>query len=299
MRLMRCLLVSGSAAVMAGSLMLAGESAVTTAAAPGRTGELAAHQPSARFLAKARTALVRYLRNSDPLISAIKPGTPNDRPTNTPLTSSFNWSGYADTSTTTGAFTQVSGRWTTPRVRCTREDEITSEWVGLDGYSSLTVEQDGTISWCFEGQPTYFTWYEMYPASTVEVGDSLRPGDTVAAKVSRSGTSYRLSLTDFTRPANSFSVTKKCALTTCEDTSAEWIAERPALQVGIAPLADYSPWTLSEGSETASGTPGTISSYSSNNQIDMVDATDTYPLSTTSGLNAPGTRFTTHWNDSY
>ena len=279
--------------------MLAGESAVTTAAAGGRTGELAAHQRSAAFLAEARTALVRYLKNSHPLIAAVKPGTPNDRPANNTLTSSYNWSGYADSSATTGTFTQVSGRWTTPRVRCTKEDEITSEWVGLDGYSSLTVEQDGTISWCFEGEPTYFTWYEMYPASTVEVGDSLRPGDTVAAKVSRSGTSYTLSLTDVTRPANSFSVTATCALATCQDTSAEWIAERPAFQIGVAPLANYSPWTLSEASETAGGTTGTISSYSPNYLIDMVDATNTYTLSTTSGLSAPGTRFTTHWNDSY
>ena len=48
---------------------------------------------------------------------------------------------------------------------CNAEDQITSNWVGLDGFgnSPATVEQLGTISWCFQGTPTYFTWYEMFP----------------------------------------------------------------------------------------------------------------------------------------
>jgi Peptidase A4 family len=304
MRVLRYLFISGSAAMAAGSLVLAGQVSVTTATAPGRAVRLTAHQPSAQFLAKARAALVSYL-STNQQAPPIKSGAPGTRAVNQPAaalagtsaSASYNWSGYADLSSTPGTFTQVSGRWKTPSVRCTREDQLTSEWVGLDGYNNGTVEQDGTLSWCFKDRATYFTWWEMYPAGTTEVGTSLRPGDEIAARVSRSGTNYTLALTDFTHPANSFSIVRTC--TTCQNTSAEWIAERPAFAIGIAPLADYGSWTLSNASETAGSTTGTISSYPTYYKIDMVDATSTYPLSLSSGLSSAGSVFATHWINSY
>lgn len=300
MRVVRYLLVSGSAAVAAGSLALATQAAVTTAAAPSH----AANQPSAQFVARARAALVSYL-STDQQAPPFKSGDPGAKTVNEPASaladtsaaSSFNWSGYADVSSTANTFTKVSGQWQTPRVRCSREDELTSEWVGIDGYNNGTVEQDGTLSWCYLGRPTYFTWYEMYPAGTIEVGNSLRPGDKIAASVTRTGSSYTLALTDSTHPRNSFSTTATCS--TCENSSVEWIAERPAFAIGIAPLANYGSWTLSRASQTAGSTTGTISSYPTYDKIDMADATDTYPLSLTSGLSSGGNAFSTHWTNSY
>jgi hypothetical protein len=303
MRTLRYLLVSGSAAAAAGAMMLAGQAAVTTAAAPAHAVQLTAHQPSAKFIGQARAALVRYLRNSDPRISISpvgpKPGSADQKSSDQPITSSYNWSGYADSAVTPGTFTSVSGRWVTPRVTCTREDQISSAWVGLDGYSSSTVEQAGTVSWCYLGRPTYFTWYEMYPASTVQVGSSLRPGDRITASVTRTGSLYRLTLVDSTRPANSFSVTSSCSLSTCKATSAEWIVERPSFPIGIAPLADYSTLTFTNASQTAGGIPGTISGFTPNYKVGMIDATTTYGLSVPSALFAGGTSFTTRWLNSY
>jgi hypothetical protein len=64
MHLLRYSLISGSAAVLTvGTMILTGGSAVTTAAAPVRAAQHAAHRPSAQFLSEARTALVRYLRH--------------------------------------------------------------------------------------------------------------------------------------------------------------------------------------------------------------------------------------------
>jgi hypothetical protein len=304
MRVVRYLLVSGSAAVAAGSLALATQAAVTTAAAPSHPAGQPTAQLSAKFVARARAALVSYLsvnRQAPPITSGDPGAKTVNQPTsglaNMPASASYNWSGYADSSTTANTFTKVSGQWATPRVRCTREDQLTSEWVGIDGYSNATVEQDGTLSWCYLGEATYFTWYEMYPAGTIEVGNSLRPGDKIAASVTRTGTSYKLALTDFTRPSNSFSVTKTC--TTCQNSSVEWIAERPAFSIGIAPLANYGTWTLSSASQTAGGKTGTISSYPTYYKIDMVDATSTYPLSLASGLSNAGNAFLTHWTNSY
>jgi hypothetical protein len=297
MRLPRCLLVLGSAAMLAGALMLTAGSTVTTAAEPGRAVQPASHRPSARFLAEARTALVRYTRDDHPQVALVRTGAPAIK-AGTSRVSTYNWSGYADVSAAAGTFTEVSGQWRTPVVACSREDTVTSEWVGLDGFSDQTVEQDGTLSWCFEGTPTYFTWYEMYPAGTIEVGKSLQPGDMIMAGVSVTGTTYTLALADSTRPANSFSVQATCAAAACLDTSAEWIAERPAFTTGIAPLADYLSWTLHDATETADGALGTISSYSSSYRIDMADATDSYQLSTTSPLTG-NSGFTAYWRNSY
>ena len=137
----------------------------------------------------------------------------------------------------------------------------------------------------------------MYPAGSVEVGTTLRPGDVVAAKVARAGTTYRLTLTDYMDPANDFSITQTCA--ECSDTSAEWISERPAFPMGVVPLARYGHWSLGNATVTANGDPGTISSFPGIYQINMMDATDSYQLSAASPLAAGGTRFATRWRNSY
>src|SRR5215472_14797946 len=134
MRLLRYLIVSGSAAAMAGAVTLSGVTAATVAA-PAR----ASHAPSARFLAEARIALVRYLRHNHPQAMLVHTGRAHSVK-NATAAASYNWSGYADTSSTHQAFTKVSGNWTTPSVMCSAEDQITSNWVGLDGFSTSTVE---------------------------------------------------------------------------------------------------------------------------------------------------------------
>ena len=247
-------------------------------------------RPSATMVVAARKALLQDLRHNDaPMLLA----RPSD---NTATESSYNWAGYADTFKK-GAVTAVSGTWTVPTVTCTAEDTITSEWVGIDGFSDKTVEQDGTIGWCYQDVPIYFTWYEMYPAGTVEVGNALVPGDQITASVSHSGKDYTLSLVDSTNAANSFTDTGTCAASKCLANSAEWIAERPEFTTtGLAPLAEFTPWDVTEGTVKANGPPGTISSF---NPVELLmqDSNMVYNLATPSVLT--GGSFTTTWNDSY
>jgi hypothetical protein len=293
MRLLRYLIVSGSAAAMAGAVTLTGVTA-TTVAAPARVNHAA---PSARFLSEARTALVKYLRHNHP--QAMLVHTRHARAVrNVTAAGTFNWSGYADTATKAQTFTKVSGAWTTPSVTCSAEDQITSDWVGLDGFNSGTVEQLGTISWCFQDTPVYFTWYEMFPKGTTEVGMTLKPGDKIAASVTRTGTSYALKLTDSTTAGNNISVTKTCALATCKDTSAEWISERPSFSTGIVPQAHYNAFKLTSGAQTSSGKAGTIGSGPGVNAITMIDSTSTYNLNTVTALTG-GNSFSTSWKNSY
>jgi Peptidase A4 family len=161
------------------------------------------------------------------------------------------------------------------------------------------VEQDGTVSQCFEDTAVYYTWYEMYPAGTIAVGTSVAPGDKISASVSRSGSAYTLAVTDSTHSANSFSKNATCATTTCLATSAEWIAERPAYSIGIAPEAQFSSVPFSAASETAAGRTSTISGYSGTNyDMTTIDATDTYDIATVSGLTG-GNAFRASWKNSY
>jgi len=293
MRLPRYLLVSGTAALMAGTLTL-----TATAAAPAGTSHVTSQ---ARFVSAARNALARYLRHYRPQLMLA--GHPHAR-ANAPLTAnSFNWSGYADGSkiTKAGTFTRVSGSWTTPSVKCGAEDQLTSEWVGLDGWISSSLEQLGTMSWCYRGAAVYFTWWEMFPTGKglIRVGNTLKPGDKITASVTRSGTNYTLKLTDATTPANSFTTKQTCPATTCTDTSAEWIAERPAFGIGIAPLAHYNAFKLTNGKQTSGGKAGTIGSFATVNEITMIDATQAYSLNDVSSLTGTNTGFSTIWQNSY
>jgi hypothetical protein len=295
MRLLRNLLVSGSAAVMAGALTFSAGPMMTTASAH-QAGHAAA--PSAKFLREARTALVKFLRHNHPTIQLVHPGQVKVGVAGTTKAQSTNWSGYANTSSSTGAFTKVSGSWVTPKIqKCTKEDQLTSEWVGLDGFNTGTVEQDGTLDWCFQGKQIYFTWYEMFPAPTIEVGKTLKPGDKITASVSRKGTAYTLAVTDSSTKSASFSVKKSCAAATCLDKSAEWIAERPSFSTGFAPLVDFGKWKVTNGKVTEKGKAGKIGSFS-NDAITMIDSTGTYNLATVSALSG-GNSFTATWKDSY
>src|SRR5690348_12236358 len=61
---------------------------------------------------------------------------------------STNWSGYAVTGPN-GSVSSVQGSWIVPSVTCAKHSATySSYWVGIDGFSSGTVEQTGTDSDC-------------------------------------------------------------------------------------------------------------------------------------------------------
>ena len=284
------------------ALGLAVASLVAATLAVGHVSSRSAHVTAAsraELTAKARLALTRYLSQGyKPKIKLAKPGGVNQsaKASGASAVESFNWSGYADTSTA-GAFTGVSAKWRQPATFCGPEQRLTAFWVGLDGFDNQTVEQLGTLAWCFQGLPYYFSWWEMFPGASVTVGATVQPGDLISASVKRSGTNYTLTLNDFTTPGNSFSTVQSC--TTCENDSVEWIAERPAFPIGVTPLSFFRSWNVTHGSQTSNGVKGSIGSGPNATQITMIDATATYPLDSVSGLLRGGSRFTAHWLNSY
>lgn len=208
--------------------------------------------------------------------------------------SSTNWSGYAATGS---GFTDVKGSWIAPTATCPSSTaSYSSFWVGIDGYTSTTVEQLGTSADCNgKNHPHYYAWYEMYPASPVNLSLSVTPGDSISAQVSRSGTTYTLSITD--SRSGSFSIKK--TLAGAADSSAEWIAEAPSIcsiTCSVAHLADFGTGHFSSSSATDSTASGAISAFP-HTEIVMKTSGGVVKAQP-SALSASGTAFTDTWKHS-
>ena len=162
---------------------------------------------------------------------------------------STNWSGYADRACSTCSLRYVAATFTVPSVNCAKNTTATeydaSEWVGLDGLTSSTVEQTGVDGQC-QGStgPWYYAWYEMYPLYPVTFTiRGLRPGDTVNVSVyyGASAHKYQLTFKDVTRGVG-FTTNQPCpAHASCQNKSAEVITEEPTAAPGANGnyLADF------------------------------------------------------------
>jgi len=149
---------------------------------------------------------------------------------------SMNWSGYA---ATTGTYTSVSASWTEPSGMCGRGSQYSSFWVGLDGYSSGTVEQTGSDTDCSRGRAVYYAWYEMYPDPSVTYSETVQPGDQFNAAVTyRGSNTFSLFIQDTTQ---GWSHTAIGTMAGAARSSAEVIVEAPCCSFSgsILPLADF------------------------------------------------------------
>ena len=208
--------------------------------------------------------------------------------------SSTNWSGYADNNTAGHTYAAVASNWTEPSASCTSTGSLAAFWVGIDGYSSGSVEQDGTLIECYRSRAYYYSWWEMYPSNAIQVvGSSVSPGDSISASVVKSGSRYTLRVTDSTHSANSFTTTQTCS--SCADSSAEWIAEAPSGSSGVYPLSNSHSWSTS-GASVTSGSSGVISSFP-NDELTMIDSSGAVKAQPGS-LNDSGNGFTVTWEHS-
>ena len=222
------------ARVIAGSSVLAGFSLMTPAYAAA-SGHSAA--PAATSSAAGPRTLDGARVQPGGVSHLVGPRTTRPGATNATVTSS-NWSGYAATGGT-GAFTSVSSSWVEPTGKCSSGDQYSSFWVGLDGYSSSSVEQIGSEVDCSGRTPQYYSWYEMYPADPVNFSNTVRPGDHFTGSVTSTGLmSFTLKLSDTTQ-GWSHTVTK--TLSRAARSSAEVIVEAPCCTTSgdILPLAHF------------------------------------------------------------
>jgi hypothetical protein len=215
-------------------------------------------------------------------VHAFKPGGLMQRPTGALARAhgiknqaeSTNWSGYA-VDGSNGEYSSVSSSWTEPTATCTsrRADQYAAFWVGLDGYSSESVEQTGTDSDCDGTSPDYYGWYEMYPADPVYFSNAVSPGDHFSASVTFSGTkTYTLVLKDTTKGWTQTITKSESGL---DRSSAEVITEAPSSESGVLPLADFGTinYTASSDNGSSMGTQSPTAIVMINNSGQDKDST--------------------------
>jgi peptidase A4-like protein len=155
---------------------------------------------------------------------------------------SANWSGYALIGP--GPYNSVSASWTQPAVNCAvTRNGYSAFWVGLDGYTTETVEQTGTEANCSGGKPVYGAWYEMFPRGSVRISEPVVPGDSISASVTYLGKAFfgltsrfELTLSDATQ---GWSQSETKYMSKAKLGSAEAIAEAPSDLLGVLPLSDF------------------------------------------------------------
>jgi Peptidase A4 family len=166
------------------------------------------------------------------------------------------WAGYVASSST---YTSVTATWTQPAVKCgSSSTAVVATWVGLDGYTSDSVEQIGTEAACGSGSVDYLAWYELYPDYTVDLAKTVSPGDSITATVTAtSSTEFTLKIADLTR-AWTYSTVQ--ADSSAKRSSAEVVVEVPT----ELPTADSGSVTFSgveiNGEDLGAADPTKISS---------------------------------------
>jgi Peptidase A4 family len=224
---------------------------------------------------------------------------------------SSNWGGYAVTGAV-GSVTQALASWTVPAVKCgAAETSYSAYWVGIDGYSSSTVEQTGTDSDCRNGVATYYAWYEFYPKASKQIGSIVvSPGDEIGAAVvysPKTGLFYD-AIKDFTTGAQ---FVTSSTVSGAQRSSAEYIVEAPSIclliKCRLASLSNFG--TVGFGQDatgltlrincaaTIGGVTGPIGSFGSAvQQITMVSQSNPSVVKAQpSALSNDGTSFTATW----
>jgi hypothetical protein len=219
---------------------------------------------------------------------------------------SSNWSGYADVDDT---FNSVASSWIEPKATCSSTSGGLSGllggpstagafWVGLDGYNSTSVEQLGTDSDCDGTTPTYYAWYEMYPNPSVTLPNTVKPGDSLTAYTSYSGSQFTLSIQDSTQ-GWTFSQPETGSFSR---SSAEVVAEAPeectTLFCSEVPLTNFGQVNFTGAKvANASGTSGGLSAFDAQ-EITMADSTTGTVEAQPSALSSDGSAFSVTYKSS-
>ena len=232
----------------------------------------------------------------------VYPGRPARVIDNVTVEDSTNWSGYAVEGS---SFTKALGSWTVPTVNCSKTpNTYSSFWVGLDGWTSSTVEQTGTDSDCDGSSPSYYAWYEFYPNPSYEITSvSVSPGNHISASVTYSGTEFTITLTNETTGKT---YSKSSKVSGAKRSSAEWIAEAPCCtrSGGILPLSDFGTvyfgddytGVSSTNDATDSSVSGAIGAFGSNVYESIMVSTSGANEAVPSSLTSDGTSFSVVWD---
>jgi hypothetical protein len=203
----------------------------------------------------------RWLRSASQPMSLIAPRlVPRPGRFHGPATNgnaeAANWSGLVLAQPGV-AYDAVYGWWDVPRVYAQSDFwsfHYSSTWVGIDGWASSDVVQDGTeqdsktIAWVQTSN--YSVWIEWFPEPELSVSNlPVNPGDRVEAWAWVGDVSGNpdvhggfgwFYLTNDSTHSGGYANIPIPSGTTFVANSAEWIEERPAQSGSLSSLANYS-----------------------------------------------------------
>jgi len=210
---------------------------------------------------------------------------------------SQNWAGYiAFGSVLKASVSFVTGTWNVPTVLPTNGNSYSSIWVGIDGYSSSTVEQLGTEHDWINGKQQNYAWFEMYPNYAYQItGFPVNIGDSITASVKYKGNNvFVLSIANNTKKVSTTIPTNKTVSNIAQRSSAEWVVEAP-FSTAILPLSHFANVNFTKCTTIINGLSGSINKNSwKNNALNMVTSIG-QPKAITSNLNSDGQNFNVSW----
>ena len=201
--------------------------------------------------------------------------------------SSFNWSGYMDTS---GAFTGVSGAWTVPNVSGNGTNtSADGTWIGIGGVTTSDLIQTGTQDFVSaRGHVTSSAFYEVLPQAAITITSmTVVPGDSMSATISElSPGAWTITIADQT-DNESYTTTLSYA---SAESSAEWIEEDPGtLNGGQFPFDTFGMVTFSGATTTVNGSAEVVADNGTA-VITLVNNAG-QPIAVPSNLNSAGNSF--------
>jgi Tfp pilus assembly protein PilW len=217
------------------------------------------------------------------------------------LSSTSPWAGYVISSSNV---TAVKGSWTVPMLTGVPNEQM-AMWVGIDGFSSKTLEQVGVLGYINPaGRLQYYAFYQMLPEPAVYIKMNgsymhIGAGDEITASLSfnAAANAFDLSLTDNTTgQAAPIKPQAVPAGKTAGLSSAEWIVEDPINRATHRPVpfANFSAVSFYGASATINGTSGSIGNW----QSQAINMTGTnamlgtpLTMATASALTPAGTGF--------
>jgi len=198
---------------------------------------------------------------------------------------SLNWAGYV---TTGGAFTSVGASWAIPQSTSTSGAlSADATWVGIGGITSADLIQAGTQTVIQNGVPTLEAWYEVLPASSVQVPLTVNTGDRMTVSVAQeSSSTWQVSFNDATT-GQSYEISVPYASSL---SSAEWIEEMPSDTHNFVSLDNFGTLSFDSAFAVRNGTSMTPSALGAQPMTMITNAGRA--LAAPSSLGADGASFT-------
>jgi len=158
----------------------------------------------------------------------VAPGTriPRSQPNTGTLVGSTNWSGYAQTPPTGTNYRAIKAKFKVPTVTTGPGNQYSSDWVGIGGFNTGDLVQDGIEANNLNGTPQYRAWTEILPASEVPLSLVVHPGDVMKAIVKETtANTWVMKVKNLTTGASG----SRTVSYSSSHSSAEVIHERPTI----------------------------------------------------------------------